>query len=423
LSQAVPTLTPDLTPDLALQPARHTGPATHATRAVATVLVAISFSHLVNDLLQSLIPAIYPILKTRFALSFGQIGAITLVNQITASVLQPVVGHVTDKRPMPYSLTAGMASTLLGLVLLSRAGSFIQVLASVALVGIGSSIFHPESSRVARLASGGQHGMAQAVFQVGGNAGAALGPLLAAFIVTGQSQDSGQGRVAWFALGALLGIVVLAGVGSWYRHQLRAPAPRKEAAARSFSTAQVGTGLAVLCILMLSKFFYTASISNYYTFFLIHRFHVPVRTAQLSLFIYMASFAIGTLLGGPVGDRIGRKQIIWISILGVLPFTVALPHLGFAATLLDTIPIGLLLASAFPAIVVYAQELLPGRIGTVSGLMFGLAFGLGGLGAAGLGSLADHTSIFLVFNLCSFLPLLGMFAVLLPSAQPVAAKS
>jgi FSR family fosmidomycin resistance protein-like MFS transporter len=412
--------TQNLTPDLALPASSRTA---HATRSVATVLLAISFSHLVNDLLQSLIPAIYPILKTRFALSFGQIGAITLVNQITASVLQPVVGHVTDRRPMPFSLAAGMASTLLGLVLLSRAGSFAWVLASVALVGIGSSIFHPESSRVARLASGGQHGMAQAVFQVGGNAGAALGPLLAAFIVTAHGADSGQGRVAWFAIAALIGIAVLAGVGTWYRRHLRAPTRRREAIAAPLPSRQIALGLSVLCVLMLSKFFYTASISNYYTFFLIHRFHVPVRTAQLSLFVYMASFAIGTLFGGPIGDRIGRKTIIWISILGVLPFTLALPHLGFYATLLDTIPIGLLLASAFPAIVVYAQELLPGRIGTVSGLMFGLAFGLGGLGAAGLGNLADHTSIFLVFNLCSFLPLLGMFAVLLPASRPIVAKT
>jgi FSR family fosmidomycin resistance protein-like MFS transporter len=240
---------------------------------------------------------------------------------------------------------------------------------------------------------------------------------MAAFIVTARGQDSGQGRVAWFALAALIGMVVLACVGAWYRRQLRAPARRKETAASTLSTRQIAVGLAVLSVLMLSKFFYTASLSNYYTFFLIHRFHAPVQTAQLSLFVYMASFAAGTLLGGPIGDRIGRKKIIWISILGVLPFTLALPHLGFTATLLDTIPIGLLLASAFPAIVVYAQELLPGRVGTVSGLMFGLAFGLGGLGAAGLGSLADHTSIFLVFNLCSFLPLLGMFAVLLPNAK------
>ncbi len=380
------------------------------------MLLAISFSHLVNDMLQALIPAIYPVLKARFSLSFGQIGAITLVNQLTASVLQPVVGHVTDRRPMPYSLAAAMAFTLAGLLLLSRAGSFAALLFAVAAVGIGSSIFHPESSRVARLASGGRHGMAQSVFQVGGNAGSALGPLLAAFVVTSRAGGGqAQGEVAWFGLAALVGMVVLAGVGTWYARHLRAPAPKRQATTRSdLSSARIASALALLTILMLSKFFYTASIGNYFTFFLISRFHVSVQTAQLSLFLFMASFAAGTLLGGPIGDRIGRKRIIWVSILGVLPFTLALPHLGLVGTLIDTVPIGLLLASAFPAIVVYAQELVPGRIGMVSGMMFGLAFGLGGLGAAGLGLLADHTSIFTVFDLCSVLPVLGMLAVFLP---------
>jgi FSR family fosmidomycin resistance protein-like MFS transporter len=385
-------------------------------QAVTAVLLAISFSHLVNDMLQALIPAIYPVLKARFSLSFGQIGAITLVNQLTASVLQPVVGHVTDRRPMPYSLAAAMAFTLAGLLLLSRAGSFAALLFAVAAVGIGSSIFHPESSRVARLASGGRHGMAQSVFQVGGNAGSALGPLLAAFVVTSRAGGGqAQGEVAWFGLAALVGMVVLAGVGTWYARHLRAPAPKRQATTRSdLSSARIASALALLTILMLSKFFYTASIGNYFTFFLISRFHVSVQTAQLSLFLFMASFAAGTLLGGPIGDRIGRKRIIWVSILGVLPFTLALPHLGLVGTLIDTVPIGLLLASAFPAIVVYAQELVPGRIGMVSGMMFGLAFGLGGLGAAGLGLLADHTSIFTVFDLCSVLPVLGMLAVFLP---------
>ncbi len=384
-------------------------------QAVTAVLLAVSFSHLVNDMLQSLIPAIYPVLKARFALSFGQIGAITLVNQLTASVLQPVIGHVTDRRPMPYSLSAGMGFTLVGLLLLSRAGSFPALLVAVALVGIGSSIFHPESSRVARLASGGRHGTAQSVFQVGGNAGSALGPLLAAFVVTGQGARGGQGEVAWFCLAAMLGMAVLGYVGTWYRGHLSAPKPRREVATQApLPPRRIAVAMSVLTVLMLSKFFYTASLGNYYTFFLIHRFGTSVHVAQYSLFLFLASFAAGTLLGGPIGDRIGRKRIIWVSILGVLPFTLALPHLGFYGTLIDTVPIGLLLASAFPAIVVYAQELLPGRIGTVSGLMFGLAFGLGGLGAAGLGELADHTSIFLVFNLCSALPLLGMFAVLLP---------
>jgi len=396
------------------QPAAPSPSVARAGQAVTAVLFAISFSHLVNDMLQSLIPAIYPVLKARFSLSFGQIGAITLVNQLTASVLQPVVGHVTDRRPMPYSLAAGMGFTMGGLLLLSRAENFLALLFAVAAVGVGSSIFHPESSRVARLASGGRHGMAQSVFQVGGNAGSALGPLLAAFVVTSRDGGNAQGEVAWFAIAALLGMVVLGSVGTWYARRLRMPSPRRAAAAAGLGDGRVAGALALLTVLMLSKFFYTASIGNYYTFFLISRFHVPVQTAQLCLFLFMASFAAGTLLGGPIGDRIGRKRIIWVSILGVLPFTLALPHLGFVGTLLDTIPIGLLLASAFPAIVVYAQELVPGRIGTVSGLMFGLAFGLGGLGAAGLGELADRTSIFLVFDLCSVLPVLGMLAVFLP---------
>jgi len=392
------------------------GIAARAGKTVVTVLAAISLAHLVNDLLQSLIPAIYPILKTRFSLSFAQIGAITLVNQMTASVLQPLVGLYTDRRPMPYSLAVGMIFTLVGLLLLSQAGSFGALLCAVAMVGIGSSIFHPESSRVARLASGGRHGLAQSVFQVGGNAGGALGPLLAAFVVAPGSAaaSGGQGAVAWFGLVALLGVFLLAGVGGWYRKHLRRPAPKHDVLAPGMSGRRVAVALAVLVVLMLSKFFYTASIGNYFTFFLIGRFHVPVRTAELALFLFMAAFVAGTMLGGPIGDRIGRKSIIWISILGVLPFTLALPHLGYYGTLADTVPIGLLLASAFPAIVVYAQELVPGRVGTVSGLMFGLAFGLGGLGAAGLGALADHTSLTLVFDLCSALPVLGMLAVFLP---------
>ncbi len=394
-----------------------TSSAARAGKTVMAVLLAISVSHLLNDMLQSLLPAIYPILKQRFSLSFGQIGAITLVNQVTASLLQPMVGHYTDRRPMPYSLAAGMVFTGGGLLLLSQAGSFLGLLFAVALVGVGSSIFHPESSRVARLASGGRHGLAQSIFQVGGNAGSSLGPLLAAFVVTGHGigpHGGGQSEVAWFALAALLGMFLLGGVGHWYKRHLRRPAHTAEAEAPEINMRRAVLGLSVLVVLVLSKFFYTASLSNYYTFFLIHRFGVPVQTAQLCLFLYLAAFAAGTLLGGPIGDRIGRKRIIWVSILGVLPFSLALPHLGFYGTLIDTVPIGLLLASAFPAIVVYAQELLPGRVGTVSGLMFGLAFGLGGLGAAGLGQLADLTSIGVVFNLCAFLPVLGMFAVLLP---------
>ena len=392
--------------------------AARAGKTVMTVLLAISVSHLLNDLLQSLVPAIYPILKDRFGLSFGQIGAITLVNQLTASLLQPMVGHYTDRHPMPYSLPFGMVSTGAGLLLLSQAGSFPALLCAVALVGVGSSIFHPESSRVARMASGGRHGLAQSIFQVGGNAGSAMGPLLAAFVVAqpgaGAAEAGSQGRVAWFVVAALLGVGVLSFVSHWYRTHLRRPTAKREATTLTVGRGRVAVGMGVLMVLVLSKFFYTASMSNYYTFFLIDRFHANVHTAQLCLFLYLASFAAGTLLGGPIGDRVGRKRIIWVSILGVLPFTLVLPHLGFYGTLLDTIPIGLLLASAFPAIVVYAQELLPGRVGTVSGLMFGLAFGLGGLGAAGLGQLADWTSLTLVFNLCSLLPALGMLAVLLP---------
>jgi FSR family fosmidomycin resistance protein-like MFS transporter len=384
-----------------------------ATGTAVAVLGAISVSHLLNDMLQSLLPAIYPLLKARYSLSFGQIGAVTLVNQLTASVLQPVVGHVTDRRPYPFSLPVGMAFSFAGLLLLAAAGSYGLLLCAVALVGVGSSIFHPESSRVARMASGGRHGLAQSVFQVGGNAGAALGPLLAALVVA----PFGQGAVAWCALAALPGIFLLTYVGRWYGAQHRTRAAVRAAPAATLPRRQIGVALAVLMALMLSKFFYTASLSNYYTFYLIGRFHLPVRDAQYCLFVYLASFAAGTILGGPIGDRIGRKTVIWVSVLGVLPFTLALPHLGLAATVAATVPIGLLLASAFPAIVVYAQELVPGRVGTVAGLMFGLAFGLGGIGAAALGLLADAHGIETVFEICAFLPALGLLAWLLPDRK------
>ncbi len=378
------------------------------------VLGAISFSHLLNDMMQSLLPAIYPILKAGYGLSFGQVGAISLVNQLTASVLQPVVGHVTDKRAVPFSLSAGMGFTLLGLALLSRAGSYGGLLLAVALVGIGSSVFHPESSRVARLASGGRHGLAQSIFQVGGNAGAALGPLLAAFVVA----PGGQGSVAWFCLAAMLAMGVLAYVGKWQRAQVALPGRGRVAVpAASLPPRRIARAMAVLGVLMLSKFFYMASMSNYYSFYLIGRFGLTVRHAQYCLFVFLGAVALGTILGGPIGDRFGRRRVIWASILGVLPFTLALPHLGLALTIAATVPIGLLLASAFPAIVVYAQELMPGRVGTVSGLMFGLAFGLAGIGAALLGQLADHTSIGLVFDLCSALPALGLLAVFLPETS------
>ena len=382
----------------------------------ALILGAISFSHLLNDMMQSLLPAIYPILKARFGLSFGQIGAITLVNQLTASVLQPLVGHVTDKRAIPFSLSAGMGFTLLGLLLLSLAGGYGGLLLAVALVGMGSSVFHPESSRVARLASGGRHGLAQSIFQVGGNAGSALGPLLAAFVVA----PLGQGAVAWFCLAALLAMAVLAYVGQWQRSHARAQSRavvRQAAPVTPAGQKRIAVAMAVLGVLMLSKFFYMASMSNYYSFYLINRFGLPVRQAQYCLFVFLGSVALGTIMGGPIGDRFGRRRVIWASILGVLPFTLVLPHLSLTLTIAATVPIGLLLASAFPAIVVYAQELMPGRVGTVSGLMFGLAFGLGGIGAALLGELADHTSLGLVFDVCSTLPALGLLAVFLPETK------
>ncbi len=382
-----------------------------AAGTTLAVLVAISLSHTLNDLLQSLLPAVYPVLKARFSLSFGQIGAISLVNTLTASLLQPMVGHATDRRPMPFSLPAGMACTLAGILMVAWAQSYAALLLAVALVGVGSSIFHPESSRVARLASGGRHGFAQSLFQAGGSAGASLGPLAAAFVVT----PDGQGAIAWFALAALLGILLLTGVGTWYRgHAARV---LHHAALHAHAPRRVLWAMAILVVLMISKFWYMASLSNYYTFYLIQRFHLPLQTAQLCLFVFLGSVALGTIAGGPIGDRIGRKRVILVSILGVLPFTLVLPHVGLAATVALTVPIGLLLASAFPAIVVYAQELLPGRVGMVSGLMFGIAFGAGGAGAALLGQLADFAGLRMVYLLCSFLPLLGLLALALPGVR------
>jgi len=395
-------------------PPRETG-TSQATRAAIVVLLAISFGHLVNDMLQSLLPAIYPVLKAKFGLGFGEIGMITLAYQLTASVLQPVIGVFTDRRPMPYSLPVGMGFTLLGLLLLSAATSYAGLLAAVGLIGIGSSVFHPESSRVARIASGGRHGLAQSVFQVGGNAGSALGPLLAAFVVAPQGlRVDGQGRVAWFGLAALVGIAVLAWVGRWYAGRTRLPAPRKTAY-HAASSGRVRLVIALLMGLMISKFFYMASMGNYYIFYLKAQFHTSDHNAQLCLFVFLGAVAAGTVAGGPIGDRIGRRRVILASIVGVLPFTLALPYAGFAWTIVLTIPIGLLLASAFPAIVVYAQETMPNRIGMISGLFFGLAFGVGGVAAALLGVLADATSIQLVYQLCAFLPAMGLLAALLPA--------
>jgi FSR family fosmidomycin resistance protein-like MFS transporter len=377
------------------------------------VLGAISVSHLLNDMIQSLILAIYPILKGGFNLSFGQIGLITLTYQITASLLQPVVGLYTDRRPQPFSLPIGMGFTLAGILLLSVAPSFLVILLAAALVGTGSSIFHPESSRIARMASGGQHGLAQSLFQVGGNLGSSLGPLLAAAIIV----PYGQKSIAWFAIAALVGIVILIQISKWYAHHhlgARGKAARR-ASAVVLPRNKVVFSVAILLALIFSKYFYLASIGSYFTFYLISKFQLPVQSAQLYLFAFLFAVALGTVVGGPVGDRIGRKYVIWASILGVAPFTLLLPYANLFWTGVLVVIIGVILASAFSAILVYAQELIPGKIGMVSGLFFGFAFGMGGIGAAVLGDLADHTSIAFVYKLCSFLPLLGVIAAFLPN--------
>jgi MFS transporter, FSR family, fosmidomycin resistance protein len=386
-------------------------------RTSYAVLAMISFCHFLNDMIQSLLPAIYPILKGDFHLNFGQVGLITFTNQLTASVLQPVVGSFTDRRPQPFSLTIGMAFTLVGLVMLSTASSFPLILAAAAMVGIGSAVFHPESSRVARMASGGQHGFAQSIFQVGGNAGSAAGPLLAAFIVL----PHGQGSLAWFSLAALLGMALLGKVGAWAKQYraARANAPKRASdyGDHSLPSKKVKLAIAILVALVFSKYVYMASLGSYYTFYLISKFHVPVQSAQVYLFVFLGAVALGTILGGPIGDRVGRKYVIWCSILGVLPFTLVLPYANLLWTVIFSAIIGTILASAFPAIVVYAQELLPGKLGMISGLFFGLAFGTAGIAAALLGQLADHTSIGFVYQACSFMPLLGLLAVFLPDIE------
>jgi len=390
----------------------------HLTETTAfAVLSALSFCHLLNDMMQSLLPAIYPILKSSFALDFGQIGLITLTNQLTASLLQPVIGFYTDRRPKPYSLAIGMGFTLAGLLLLSIATNFLLILLSAGLVGIGSSVFHPESSRIARLASGGRHGFAQSLFQVGGNAGSSIGPLLAAFIVL----PRGQSSIAWFSLAALVAIGLLWNIGLWYRDKMTtaAAAVRGRAvgheAHHGLSSRQIGWAIAILLALIFSKYVYLSSLSSYYTFYLISKFHVSVQSAQLHLFVFLGAVAAGTIIGGPIGDRFGRKYVIWGSILGVLPFTLLLPYASLFWTGVLTVIIGLILASAFSAIIVYAQELLPGNVGMVAGLFFGFAFGIGGIGAAALGKLADYTSIAFVYQLCAFLPALGILTVFLPN--------
>jgi len=388
-----------------------------ASRTSFRVLGAISAAHLINDMMQSLIIAIYPILKGEFALSFAQVGLITLTYQLTASLFQPLVGLYTDRRPLPRSLPIGMTFTLSGLLLLAWSPSFAAVLLAAALVGTGSSIFHPESSRIARMASGGQHGLAQSLFQVGGNTGSALGPLVAAAVIV----PHGKASVAWFGGVALLGIVLLLQVSQWYAtHRVAAHGSALRATPSTLTRGQVARAVGVLLVLIFSKYFYIASISTFYTFYLIGKFGLGVQAAQMDLFIFLAASAAGTLIGGPVGDRIGRKPVIWGSILGVAPFALALPHVGLGLTIAFTVLIGLILSSAFSAILVYAQELIPGKVGAVSGLFFGFAFGMGGLGAAALGLLADATSIDVVYRVCSFLPLLGIVAALLPTVRKAA---
>ncbi|MDE8348129.1 MAG: MFS transporter [Acidocella sp.] len=390
-----------------------------AGRTVAPVLGAISFCHLLNDMMQSLLPAVYPILKGGFNLNFGEIGLLTLVYQITASLLQPMIGLYTDKKPQPYSLPVGMGFTLSGLVMLALAPTYLMLLVGAAMLGVGSSIFHPESSRIARLASGGRHGLAQSVFQVGGNFGQSLGPLLAAFFIL----PHGRVSMAWFAFAALGGMGILSVLGRWYQANGHAKPPVRKAQAKTgLSAKQTKTAMAVLVLLMFSKFFYLSSITSYYIFYLIQRFGLSAPDAQVDLFIFLAASAAGVFIGGPVGDRVGRKAVIWGSILGVLPFTLALPYVGLDATIVLSVMIGLVLSSAFSAIVVYAQELTPGRVGAVSGLFFGLAFGLGGIGAAVLGELADWTSIQFVYRVCAFLPIIGLAAAFLPSRAEIAGK-
>jgi MFS transporter, FSR family, fosmidomycin resistance protein len=391
-----------------------TGPTAEGT--MFRVLAAVSFCHLLNDMVQSLVPSIYPILKSSFHLSFTQIGLITLTYQITASLLQPFIGHYTDRKPMPYSLPIGMVFTLIGLLLLAVAPTFSVLLIAATLIGMGSAVFHPESSRVARMASGGKHGFAQSFFQVGGNTGSAIGPLLAALIVL----PRGQIGSAWFSIVALLGIVILIRISRWYKARLahlQTRSAKHEEESSTLPPAKVAAAIAVLIALVFSKYFYLASLTSYYTFYLIAKFHVSVQSSQLHLFAFLAAVAAGTLIGGPIGDRVGRKSVIWCSILGVLPFTLVLPYANLFWTGVLSLIIGFVIASAFSAILVYAQELVPGRIGMISGLFFGFAFGMGGIGAAVLGKLADATSIVYVYKVCAYLPAIGLLTGLLPNTQ------
>jgi FSR family fosmidomycin resistance protein-like MFS transporter len=398
---------------------RSTSAASAAQGTAVAVLAAISVCHMLNDVIQSLIVALYPMIKQSLGLDFRQIGLITFTFTFTASLLQPLVGYVTDRYPTPYSLVLGMGCSLLGLIIAAFASTYGLVLVAVGLIGMGSSVFHPESSRVARLASGGQHGLAQSVFQVGGNFGTALGPLLAAFVVL----PYGQGSVAWFSIVALIGMVMLASIGSWYGKTLKfnksKVRPSESEAIHELTHGKVRKSFAILMALTFSKDFYLVSITSFYTFYLIHTFGLSVQSAQLYLFLFLFSVAAGTVIGGPIGDRIGTRRVIWWSILGVLPFTLALPYVGLLGTAILSVIIGLILASAHPAIIVYAQSLIPGRVGMVAGLFFGLAFGVAGIGAAFLGWLADQTSIGFVYHVCAFLPAIGLLAAFLPEmAKP-----
>lgn len=382
---------------------------------VFTVLFAVSLCHGINDTMQAVLLSVYPLLRDNYALTFAQIGMITLVFQVTASILQPVVGTFTDKYPLPYALPLAPLFTLCGLLLLATAHSYPAILLAAGMIGIGSSIFHPDASRVTRLSSGGRFGFAQSTFQVGGNVGTAIGPLLAAAIVL----PRGQGAISWFAILAVAAFLLLSYVGRWYAGWLRDHARKAAAkvAAHSLNSGQITGALVVLLVLMFSKFVYTSSLHSFYSFYLIDHFKVTPQDAQIYLFVLFGAMAVGTFAGGPIGDRIGTKAVIWMSILGALPFTLALPYTNLFWTVALTVPIGLIISSAFSAMVVYAQELLPGRIGMISGLFFGLAFGMAGLGAAALGIVADHTSIDFVFRLCAFLPALGLLAFLLPRTR------
>ena len=395
-----------------------------ASQTVYPILFAISISHLLNDLIQSVIPALYPLLKENYMLSFTQIGMITLVFQLTASILQPFVGLYTDKHPNPRSLTLGMFLSLIGLLSLAYASNYYYIVAAVSLIGMGSSVFHPEASRVAHMASGGKKGLAQSIFQVGGNAGSAAGPLLAALIVV----PFGQKYVGWFGVIAIVGMILLTFVGNWYQQNLHLKVAKKSVGADSVSTMtlskqKVIASIGILLVLIFSKYFYMASMTSYFTFYLIDKFQVSVQQSQIYLFAFLAAIAAGTILGGPLGDRYGRKLIIWISILGAAPFTLLLPHVGLTMTIVLAVCIGLIISSAFSAILVYATDLIPGKVGLVAGLFFGFAFGMGGIGSAVLGRLADQTSIAYVYQLCAYLPLIGIITCFLPNIEGTKKKN